>query len=152
VFTTERLVVGNLVAAIKESGSRGVAVKCDGTYKISYEGDWNLFSVGTHAVRFDKHSRDVVHSYRPFVFAYIKGESNSTLRDLVMPSLLRLVRGTGCVTWCLPTRSLADLARMPANHDSGLGCRGRLAHLQQRRERPLPGDCQHVLREWRVRR
>jgi len=117
VFTTERLLVGNLVAAIKECGHRGVAVKCDGTYKISYEGDWNLFSLGTHAVRYDKHSRDVVHSYRPFVFAYIKGESNATLRDLVMPSLLRIVRCVCYVSWCRLTspagRPHTDACRPP---------------------------------------
>ena len=93
MFTTERLLVGNVVSAVKSTGARGVAVKCDGTYKISYEGDWNLFSLGTHAVRYEKTSHDVVHSYRPFLFAYIKGESDYTLRDLVMPCLLNVVKG-----------------------------------------------------------
>ena len=96
MFSSERLLVGNLVSAIKAPGGGGVAVKCDGTYKLSYEGDWNLFSVGTHAVRYEQQTHDVVHSYRPFLFAYIKGESDYTLRDLVMPSLLRTVRGVYC--------------------------------------------------------
>ena len=100
VFSSERLLVGNLVSAIKAPGGGGVAVKCDGTYKLSYEGDWNLFSVGTHAVKYKNSVHHVVHSYRPFLFAYIKGESDYTLRDLVMPSLLALVRGTSVCARC----------------------------------------------------
>ena len=96
MFSSERLLIGNLVSAIKAPGCRGVAVKCAGTYKLSDEGDWNLFSVRTHAVRYEQQSHDVVHSYPPFLFAYIKGESDYTLRDLVMPSLLRTVRGDNC--------------------------------------------------------
>ena len=38
VFTTERLIVENLVEALLQAGDKGVAVKSDGTYKISYEG------------------------------------------------------------------------------------------------------------------
>ena len=38
-------------------------------------------------------SGTVAHTFRPFCFAYIKAESNRTLRDLVMPALLALVRG-----------------------------------------------------------
>ena len=44
-------------------------------------------------MRFVKSSGTVVHSFRPFCFAYIKAESHRTLRELVMPSLLALVRG-----------------------------------------------------------
>ncbi len=93
VFTCERLIVDNLVAAINADEGRGVAVKCDGTYKVGYEGGWNLFSLGTHAVKYNQRVGQVVHAYRPFVFAYVKSESNNTLRDLLMPSLLALVDG-----------------------------------------------------------
>ena len=50
VFTSERLIAGNLIPAIEEGGVKGIAGKTDGTYKISYEGGWELFSIGTHAV------------------------------------------------------------------------------------------------------
>ena len=96
MFTCERLIVDNLVAAINADEGRGVAVKCDGTYKVGYEGGWNLFSLGTHAVKYNQRVGQVVHAYRPFVFAYVKSESNNTLRDLLMPSLLALVAGEGC--------------------------------------------------------
>jgi hypothetical protein len=92
VFTTERLIVGNIVPAIHGGGPRGVAVKCDGTYKVGYEGDWNLFAIGTHAVVWNQQSFKNVHTFRPFCFAYIKAESNVTLRDFAMPALLALVR------------------------------------------------------------
>jgi len=93
VFTTERLIVGNIVTAIHGAGARGVAVKCDGTYKIGYEGGWNLFAIGTHAVVWNQQSFKNVHTFRPFCFAYIKAESNNTLRDFAMPALLHLTQG-----------------------------------------------------------
>ena len=93
MFTCERLIVDNLVAAINADEGRGIAVKCDGTYKVGYEGGWSLFSLGTHAVKYNQRVGQVVHAYRPFVFAYVKSESNNTLRDLLMPSLLALVDG-----------------------------------------------------------
>ena len=92
VFTTERLIVGNLVSAISSAGVNGVAVKSDGTYKIGYEGNWELFSVGTHAIVYRPGNKHTVATYRPWVFAYVKAESNTCLRDLVMPALLALVR------------------------------------------------------------
>ena len=91
VFMSERLLIGNLVDAIKTYGEGGVAMKSDGTHKVSYVGDWILFSVGTHTVVEDDKTRKVVHKYRPFCFAYIKAESDSTLARLVMPSLLATV-------------------------------------------------------------
>lgn len=93
VFTCERLIVDNLVPAIHAGGMNGIAVKADGTYKIAYEGGWELFSIGTHAVKYDKSKGYVRHTFRPFLFAYIKSESNKNLHDLVLPSLLRLVDG-----------------------------------------------------------
>ena len=50
VFSSERLIAGNLITALQEGGVKGIAGKSDGTHKISYEGGWELFSIGTHAV------------------------------------------------------------------------------------------------------
>ena len=91
VFSSERLIVGNLVSAITTFGEGGIAVKSDGTYKICYLDNWVLFSVGTHTVVWDPKTQKVVHKYRPFCFAYIKAEADSTLQRLVMPSLLGIV-------------------------------------------------------------
>ena len=44
-------------------------------------------------VRYVKAEDTVSHSFWPFLFAYIKAESDRTLAGLVMPSLLALVRG-----------------------------------------------------------
>ena len=48
VFSSERLIMGNLIPAIEAGGDRGVDGKSDGTYKIGYEGGWELFALGTH--------------------------------------------------------------------------------------------------------
>ena len=92
VFTNERLIVGNMVKAILTAGKNGVAVKTDGTYKISYEGNWTLFSFGSHAVVYRPGNKETVCTYRPWLFAYVKAESHFCLRDLLMPALLALVK------------------------------------------------------------
>ena len=48
VFSSERMIVANLLTALEDP--QGIAGKSDGTHKISYEGGWELFSIGTHAV------------------------------------------------------------------------------------------------------
>ncbi len=89
MFTTERLIVDNLVPSALIPG--GCAAKCDGTYKVGYEGGWEVVSIGTHAV-VQKTAAQVVHQYRPWIFLYTKAESNANLRDCAMPALLQLVR------------------------------------------------------------
>jgi len=93
VFSDERIIIGNLVTAIEQFGEAGIAVKSDGTWKIGYHGGWSLFAIGPHAVVWDSKVLKVVHKFRPFCFAYIKGESDDCLVGLVMPALLGVVAG-----------------------------------------------------------
>jgi len=115
-----------LPTAVVGKSAEGVVFACvgkaDGTYKISYEGGWELFSIGTHAVKYDKSKGHVSHTFRPFVFAYIKSESNKNLHDLVLPSLLRLVEGAG-MPWFGTALDAwhAELRSMGPDHPSGLG-------------------------------
>ena len=69
MFTNERLLVGNIVPMVHScNGARdlamlhgapwireqGVAMNGDSTYKIGYEGGWELAGFFTHAVKYTK--------------------------------------------------------------------------------------------------
>ena len=59
-----------------------IVLHIDGKHKL-HHGKWILVSIGCHDIKFDQMKQIVVHSYRPFVYQFVKQqESQESVRML----------------------------------------------------------------------
>ena len=59
-----------------------------------------MFSIGSHELVYNPAKGAGQASYRPWLFAYIKSESHTNLRDLLMPALLALIQSQSAPLDC----------------------------------------------------
>ena len=91
----------------------GVVLSCDDTYKISYEGGWELTATAVVVTYLygDSSSRGkdkwgVSHKAQVLMFQYEKASSKETLSKYMMGAIHHVV---------------STLAQLPSDHTSGLG-------------------------------